>query len=615
MVKSKKGKQKEFEIKDEKQIKKWLKLQSSDDKELSYYQQTDSYGRFIVHKIKGYIDPDTRELRVICLTPQTIPQDAIKLGVPKNLAYSLFSETNLRPLLEQSNDNLKVVKQLQQTTRNMLINTIDKLNITNLYEQLKPPYTNEKWIYILSLILEKYGIPIVISYDRFLDSKDPMILPAVLKNTNLNVNQFLDKRFHFKYTSLFSNPQINWRNELIHLMNDPLGFYVKHLFEINKDMTKFVFSSKEKLVSELITLLEGHLSSQYINEKTIEMCRRVYTKSSPNTLEGDRYVEFQRFILAVLSLRGGLDVSLSLSLVQNEKAMQEFIYSITNWSYYLPYYLDKTIGSIEEKDYELYETLGDKSVNHASATYLNLRFQNKFGLHGNEQMTESIKYMVSKAFLSQLSDQLDLVRFVRFTPAMFRIHPNESLDKDHGDVIQISADTDKLKTDILEGFMGALEYLVNTYIQFGLGFSTVYNIMASLLDEKQLTIDVNELKDDMSKMKELMEQTANVQENIPNWSEFSDKYISYNIKNIIKGYRINPDLQYEVQVEIPFWFVPDFPTQSTDPFVKKVLKHYPKEKGFSAWGKDPSDAQQKAAKQVLDYFKKEFGIEYTWKGD
>lgn len=198
----------------------------------------------------------------------------------------------------------------------------------------------------------------------------------------------------------------------------------------------------------------------------------------------------QAFMVDVLVQRGQMNVKTAVELMLDVESVQLMRRAFTHWS------VSKT------DNYETLETLGDTTFNKIVAYYLYRRFPH---LHndnaGNYKLSEASKLFRSKQQAAIMSDKLGLSKMARYRTLLYTPQPETYPDK----VKQITMD-DKFKTDLFEAFVGAVEDLIDSKVYRNTGYPIVYNVLTSLLDEMNVTVELSETKTNKAKLKEVIER-------------------------------------------------------------------------------------------------------------
>ncbi len=171
--------------------------------------------------------------------------------------------------------------------------------------------------------------------------------------------------------------------------------------------------------------------------------------------------------------------------------------AFTHWSANYP-------NMSSEFNYEMFELLGDNTFNKVLIWYMwrRFRFDLNKDFHAHATLTNATKVYKSKHQMPLISDFLELPKM-----AIYRSLFYHKQKKTHADRLgQIMMDL-KMKTDILEAFIGGLEFLIDSKFCFTIGCSIIYNILSSYFDSlSDMTIDPARVLPNKVKLKEIMDK-------------------------------------------------------------------------------------------------------------
>jgi len=226
---------------------------------------------------------------------------------------------------------------------------------------------------------------------------------------------------------------------------------------------------------------------------------------------------------------------------------------------------------LEDRNYEYYELLGDVTVNKCITWYLFRRIPALKTLPNFAMvMSELKKRYVCKKMFSNFCKKLGLDKYIRWKQLSV-------IEKDEIKEIILN---DSFFEDVFEAFCGALEDLIDTKFIVNSGFSIIYNIIVSIMDNITITTNLDELLDSKTQIKELVEDSR-----VQPYIDFSKKYkLKYNsIKSGDKWY---------VELEIPF--KKDIKSGEVKNFYKKFTssEHY-----------KVNEAEKDSASQAVKWFK------------
>ena len=217
--------------------------------------------------------------------------------------------------------------------------------------------------------------------------------------------------------------------------------------------------------------------------------------------------EYYRFIYQLL-FNYGLMKEEEIDRLLDEEGMKVMTSAVTHWSLN------------EDQDYEVWETLGDSTLNKIMVWYMFRRFPDAT----SEELTEAKKINVSKGQFPIYSQTINLPKYVRYRNITYTSGKN---------TLTITLDK-SMREDTFEAFFGALEYLIDGKIMLGAGYTICYNIVSVILDQQQMTIDLSKIKDSITQLKEIFDTRRKFGDS------FEYKY-DYTSKKIIVILRFNKE--------------------------------------------------------------------------
>ncbi len=303
----------------------------------------------------------------------------------------------------------------------------------------------------------------------------------------------------------------------------------------------------------------------YNNEETIKFkgLKNLFIKDSVEkaiTHTPDD-LAFKNFISSLMSKRGNINEETILKLL-DDQGLERVKMSFTHSS------------MINEKNYEFFEMLGDRSVNKAIIWYMHRRFPE---IENSEKapmyMTELKKKYENKRNFGAWARKLGFEPFIRY----------RELSYVEGKFIKKIRMNDSMLEDAFEAFCGVLEDLIDSRIGIGVGYGFVYNIITSLLDEEYITTDLNKLVDVKTQVKELIENAAvkkfGSKAEYNTTQDASKKFVT----TLNLSFTSNPSVNYKGNLNQTFISHPQF---------KKI------------------DSENEAAKMTLDWLKKNMGLKW-----
>ena len=208
----------------------------------------------------------------------------------------------------------------------------------------------------------------------------------------------------------------------------------------------------------------------------------VKEKIDQATVHDFNNADFKKALIYIMTTRGSLQREVCEKLL-DEEGIEHMKIAFTHPS------------MLEPTSYELFETLGDSTVNKCIVWYMTRRFPTiKRGQRGNEIITELKKTFVDKKSFANHFNKLKLKDFIRYKELVY-------LEKQQEKTILLD---NSMREDVFESFLGALEDLIDSRIMIHTGYSVIYNIMTSLLDEEQnISLNLADILDAKTKILEI----------------------------------------------------------------------------------------------------------------
>ena len=226
-------------------------------------------------------------------------------------------------------------------------------------------------------------------------------------------------------------------------------------------------------------------------------------------------------------------------------------------------------------NYEYLETLGDITLNKCVIWYFHRRFPNLKTLpKANKIMTNLKTKNVARDKFAQLSRRLQFQNYIRF--------------KSYEDPKKLGKKPmldNNMLSDVFEAVMGTLEDIIDTTEKLpGIGATPVYNIVASLLDQDQFSLDIALVAEPKTQLMQGFKMKK--------WPDvvFTDRKVEEKTSDDSTA------SVYYVTLKVTF------PPDSTNPDRMTTLT-FPEQRSFRK-----KDAEKAAAKYALDKLKEEYGI-------
>ena len=174
---------------------------------------------------------------------------------------------------------------------------------------------------------------------------------------------------------------------------------------------------------------------------------------------GNRGVSFKSFIVKLLK-KGNLQEKY-IEKLTNDEGMKKYSAAFTSS------FLD------EEENYEVYEQLGDLTGNKFIVWYMYRRFPQLKCPAGVKVVARlRINYGAKQSFS-------EIARNLGFWPFISAPH----------DIRQRKMKP--LLEDVFEAFLGVTESILDEEVRFGVGYAIVYDILASIFDEMDISFEVS----------------------------------------------------------------------------------------------------------------------------
>lgn len=195
--------------------------------------------------------------------------------------------------------------------------------------------------------------------------------------------------------------------------------------------------------------------------------------SSLELYHGPRDQSFKEVIVSVL--RKGNVKQKYIDMLTDDEGMRLYSQLFTHSSY------DPV------KNYEFYEHLGDSTANKCLVWYFSRRFPQIFCPEGVKISARLKINYGSKESFAPIAESLGFWPFISAS------------------VKARSEDKKPLLEDTFEAFIGGTEYLIDLRFRPGVGYSIVYDVIASVFDQKEISLNFEELKDAKTRVKEIFD--------------------------------------------------------------------------------------------------------------
>lgn len=186
-----------------------------------------------------------------------------------------------------------------------------------------------------------------------------------------------------------------------------------------------------------------------------------------------RGLDFKKFIYKLLSI--GKLKKKYIDILMDKESMEEYNCVFTSNTAH------------EEKNYEVYEQLGDLTANKFIVCYMYNRFPKL-------KCSKAVKIVArlrinygSKQTFSKIADELGFWNYISASEEERNTKKKSLLE------------------DSFEAFIGATEHLLDTKIRNGVGYAIVYDILAKIFDDINISLKYEDLFDAKTRIKELFD--------------------------------------------------------------------------------------------------------------
>lgn len=146
-------------------------------------------------------------------------------------------------------------------------------------------------------------------------------------------------------------------------------------------------------------------------------------------------------------------------------------------------------------NYELYEYLGDGSVNEFVPYYIRERFPNIISV---KWLTRIKHNLVSKKQLAKLARNRGIEKYIRMSQEIQELKKKKQFEK--------NKDYMSILEDVMEAFIGCLIIIIQkSGRSHGVAVQIVHNLLRSFFDQEEIDIEYSKVFDPISRLKELYE--------------------------------------------------------------------------------------------------------------
>jgi dsRNA-specific ribonuclease len=313
--------------------------------------------------------------------------------------------------------------------------------------------------------------------------------------------------------------------------------------------------------------------------------KELYENAKVHDIYTSNKKEFKDFFKTLLKTRGGMTDE-SIEKILDEDGLKQLKVAFTHSSFIT-----------EVENLELYEILGDVTVNKCIIWYI---YRHIIDLKDNPKAVMLVdqlkKKYASKKTLSFFSRKLNFQSYIRWKELPYVEIKSEKQ-------IKYTVLDDSVYEDVFEAFCAALENIIDLKLHISVGYSVVYNIIASLMNEIHIETDISQLVDFKTQLKEINDIRK---------TKYSDKPLIY------ESIKSN-DLKWKVKLTLTFLKKNNPIIQSTEGGSRTGVYSYnenDKEITIEFLSKDylrTFEGDQDASNQALNWFKTHCNISWLYK--
>ena len=196
-----------------------------------------------------------------------------------------------------------------------------------------------------------------------------------------------------------------------------------------------------------------------------------------NIYLGSRGKDFKKMIITLLN-RGKLKAKY-IKQITDEEGMKEYANAFTAKS------ADKV------NNYERFEQLGDLTANKFIVWYSYKRFPQLDCTDGVKIVARLRINYGAKTFFGKLGEELGFWPFI-----------SAAEDGTERNIYYRNRNKKDLLEDCVESFIGCTEYLLDKHFRPGVGYGIAYDILSSIFDDINISLDYNDLYDAKTRLKE-----------------------------------------------------------------------------------------------------------------
>jgi dsRNA-specific ribonuclease len=149
------------------------------------------------------------------------------------------------------------------------------------------------------------------------------------------------------------------------------------------------------------------------------------------------------------------------------------------------------VSEDSDNNYETLEFLGDLTYNKCVGWYLPRRYPQLFVPEAKEILTKLKIFIIQGKQMGALAEKTGFLKFIHYDPSSLEFK---------------KTNTQKILEDVFEAFFGSVEWMLDSKIKIGVGYTVCYNIISKILDTQNFSLRFDDLVDNVTHLKEIFDK-------------------------------------------------------------------------------------------------------------
>ena len=142
-------------------------------------------------------------------------------------------------------------------------------------------------------------------------------------------------------------------------------------------------------------------------------------------------------------------------------------------------------------NYETLEFLGDLTFNKCVGWYLPRRFPQLFDPEATDILTRLKIFIIQSKQMGTLAEKVGFLKFIHYDPSSLEFK---------------KTNTQKILEDVFESCFGAIEWVLDSRLKIGVGYTICYGIISKILDSEKYSLRFSDLVDAITRLKEIFDK-------------------------------------------------------------------------------------------------------------